>query len=167
MPPTLMGLPRSPIPLDLCGMAEAARLLGDKWALLILRQIFYGVTRFDDLKRELEVSSATLSNRVTRLVEAGLLARHEYREGKARPRVQYLLTEAGRNFGPVLFAMMHWADTNLAKEKSPLELIDPATGKALSLALVDEDGRVTDWKRAVPRVLPIPNADESKDTPAS
>jgi len=147
-----MGLPHSPVPLDLCGMADTARLLGDKWTLLILRQVFYGVTRFDDLKRELEVSSATLSNRIGRLVEAGLLARHDYREGNARARAQYLLTEAGRNFGPVLIAMMHWADTNLAKEKSPLDLVDPRSGKVLELALVDRQGRVTDWNDAVPVV---------------
>ena len=95
-------------------MADTARLLGDKWTLLILRQVFYGVTRFDDLQRELGVSSATLSNRVNKLVASGLLARDEYREGNARPRAQYLLTKAGHNFGPVLMAMMHWADTNLA-----------------------------------------------------
>ena len=48
--------------------------------------------------------------------------------------------------------MMRWADDNLGKQKSPLDLVDPKTGKALEIALVDEDGRVTDWNDAVPVV---------------
>ena len=150
--PSLTGLARSPVPLDQCGMAGTARLLGDSWTLLILREVFYGVTRFDDLRSELGVSSATLSNRIARLVEIGMLAKSRYREGSARPRSEYVLTAAGRNFGPVLFAMMVWADNNLAKTKSPLDLVDPHTGKVLSLALVDADGRITDWNAAQPVV---------------
>lgn len=152
MKPQLSGLPKSPVPLDMCGMADAAKLLGDSWTLLILREVQYGVTRFDDLREELEISSATLSNRTARLVEIGLLEKRSYRIGTARPRSEYVLTEAGRAFGPVLFAMMEWADTHLAKEPSPLDLVDPETGKRLHLALADEDGRITDWKKAVPVV---------------
>jgi len=146
------GLPKSPVPLDLCGMADTAKLLGDSWTLLILREVFYGVTRFDDLKRELAISTATLSNRTMRLIELGLIEKRTYRIGTSRPRSEYMLTQAGRNFGPVLFAMMEWADTNLSKEKSPLDLVDPRTGQVLRLALVDEDERVIDWKDAVPMV---------------
>ncbi len=136
----------------MCGMADAAKLLGDSWTLLILREVFYGVTRFDDLKRELTISSATLSNRTARLVEFGLLEKRSYRVGTARPRSEYALTDTGRNFGLVLIAMMQWADANLAKEPSPLDLVDPETGKVLHIALVDENGRVTDWNEAVPVV---------------
>ena len=150
-----MGLPTSPVPLDLCGMADTARLLGDKWTLLILRQIFYGVTRFDDLKRELTISSATLSNRTALLVELGMLERREYREEGSRPRAQYALTAMGRSFGVVLWAMMEWADANLAKEKSPLDLVDPQSGNTLHLALVDDNGRVIDWAAALPVVRSI------------
>ena len=151
-PPALTGLPSSPVPLDMCGMADAAKLLGDAWTLLILRQVFYGVTRFDDLKRELEMSSATLSNRTARLVEIGMLEKHQYREEGSRPRAQYLLTDKGRSFGVVLWAMMEWADTNLAKDKSPLDLVDPKTGERLELALTDRQGRITPWSDAVPVV---------------
>jgi len=151
-PQPAIGISRSPVPLEMCGMADTARLLGDSWTLLILREVFYGVTRFDDLRTELAVSSATLANRIARLVKIGMLSKRAYRVGSARPRSEYILTEAGRNFGPVLFAMMHWADTNLSKEKSPLDLVDPDTGKVLALALVDDDGRITDWNNAVPVV---------------
>ena len=149
-PPTLQGLPTSPVPLDQCGMADTASLLGDKWMLLILREVSYGVTRFDDLKRELAMSSATLSNRAARLVEVGMLEKREYREEGARPRPQYLLTNMGRDFGKVLWAMMEWGDTHLGKGKSPIDLVDPETGKALHLALVDHEGRVTNFGEAVP-----------------
>ncbi len=147
-PPT--GLPNSPVPLDMCGMADAANSLGDSWSLLILREVFYGVTRFDDLRSELGISSATLSNRIAKLLDLEMLAKHSYRLGSARPRSEYVLTERGRAFGPVLVAMMHWADNHLSKERSPLDMIDPQTGHALKLALVDEDGRITDWNEAVP-----------------
>ena len=151
-PPMLTGLPTSPVPLDRCGMADTAEMLGDKWSLLILREVSYGVTRFDDLKRELAMSSATLSNRTARLIELGMLEKSTYREEGKRPRAQYTLTDLGRSFGMVLWAMMEWADTNLPKEKSPLDLVDPQTGKPLHLALVDDDGRVTPWDTAVPVV---------------
>lgn len=133
-------------------MADAAKLIGDVWTLLILRQVTYGVTRFDDLRRELGMSSATLSNRVAKLVDLGMLEKREYREVGSRPRAQYTLTEMGRSFGLVLWAMMEWADANLGKDKSPLDLIDPQTGNKLHLALVDEAGRVTAWCDAVPVV---------------
>ena len=133
-------------------MADTASLLGDKWMLLILREVSYGVTRFDDLKRELGMSSATLSNRAARLVEVGMLEKREYREEGARPRPQYLLTEMGRAFGKVLSAMMEWGDAHLGKGNSPLDLVDPKTGKALHLALVDDEGRVTEFGDAVPVV---------------
>lgn len=151
-PPVLSGLPQSPVPLDMCGMADAAKLLGDSWSLLILREVSYGVTRFDDLRRELSMSSATLSNRTARLIQLGMLEKRMYQVEGARPRAEYLLTKMGRSFGSVLFAMMRWADDNLGKQKSPLDLVDPKTGKALDIALVDEDGRVTDWNDAVPVV---------------
>ncbi|MEO0688908.1 MAG: helix-turn-helix domain-containing protein [Pseudomonadota bacterium] len=146
----LAGLPTSPVPLDQCGMADTASLLGDKWMLLILREVSYGVTRFDDLKRELEMSSATLSNRAARLVEIGMLERREYREDGSRPRAQYLLTEMGRAFGKVLWAMMEWGDAHLEKGKSPIELVSPESGKSLRLALVDDQGAVTEFENAQP-----------------
>lgn len=133
-------------------MADTASLLGDKWTLLILRQVSYGVTRFDDLKRELSMSSATLAKRAARLVDIGMLEKREYREDGARPRPQYLLTEMGRSFGIVLWAMMEWADANLEKVRSPLDMINPQSGKSLHLALVDNNGLVTEWNDAVPRV---------------
>ena len=150
--PALSGLPNSPVPLDMCGTAEAARLLGDSWALLIMREVLYGVTRFDDLRAELAMSSATLSNRTARLVEIGLLEKRSYRIGKARPRSEYVPTSAGQAFGKVLFAMMEWADEHLEKDASPLDLVDPASGNRLHLALADSAGKVTDWAEAVPVV---------------
>lgn len=148
----LAGLPTSPVPLGQCGMADTASLLGDKWMLLILREVSYGVTRFDDLKRELEMSSATLSNRAARLVEIGMLEKREYRVDGSRPRAQYLLTEMGSDFGKVLWAMMEWGDTHLRKGRSPIELINPQSGLSLRLALVDDQGAVTEFDDAQPVV---------------
>lgn len=149
-----MGLPTSIVPLDKCGMADTAELLGDKWILLILREVSYGVTRFDDLKRELGMSSATLSNRTARLIETGMLEKQDYREDGARPRPQYALTTRGRSFGKVLWAMMEWGDAQLRDAPSPIELVDAETGKALRLVLADAEGRISEWDAAVPRLKP-------------
>ncbi|MEM7781229.1 MAG: helix-turn-helix domain-containing protein [Pseudomonadota bacterium] len=133
-------------------MADAAKLLGDSWTLLILRGVSYGVTRFDDLRCELGISSATLSNRIAKLVDLGLLEKRQYQVPNARARTEYVLSQSGRGFGTVLFAMMRWADTYLGKEASPLDLVDPETGKVLDIALVDDQGAITDWQKAVPLV---------------
>ncbi|MEM1230972.1 MAG: helix-turn-helix domain-containing protein [Pseudomonadota bacterium] len=134
-------LKKSPIPLDECGMALAAAVIGDRWTLLILRAALYGVRRFDDLRADLKISSATLATRLTRLADAGLLKAQPYRDGNARTRKEYILTEHGAALQPVLFAMMQWADARLADRPSALIAVSARTGEPLDLAYVDRRGR--------------------------
>lgn len=97
-----------------CTVARTVDLIGDWWTPLILREAFYGATRFDEFERILGLSRNVLTQRLARLVEEGMLERVPYQE---RPvRHEYLLTDKGREFFPVIAAMMHWGDRWLAPE---------------------------------------------------
>ncbi|MBL1098191.1 winged helix-turn-helix transcriptional regulator [Streptomyces coffeae] len=93
---------------DVCGIAQAAAVLGDWWSLLVLREVARGHTRFDELTRELSISRKVLAERLKELVDHAVLERRPYQD---RPvRYAYELTERGRAFLPVLIGMQDWAD---------------------------------------------------------
>jgi DNA-binding HxlR family transcriptional regulator len=96
-------------------------LLGDQWTLLVLREAFNGVRRFDQLQAELGIARNTLTERLDRLTGAGLLDRVRYQDRPAR--YEYPLTEMGRDFFPVLAAMIRWGDDWLADETGPPRLL--------------------------------------------
>jgi DNA-binding HxlR family transcriptional regulator len=88
-----------------CPIGRASRLLGDRWIILILREAFLGVDRFDAFVDRLGINRAALTSRLAWLVEAGLLAR----EPIGAKRGRYLLTDSGRALGPTYVAMADWA----------------------------------------------------------
>lgn len=91
-----------------CSVARALEVVGERWTLLILRDAFLGVRRFDDFQRSLGVARNVLNARLQRLVEHGLLERRRYQE---RPeRFEYRLTEMGLDLLPVIEALMRWGD---------------------------------------------------------
>jgi DNA-binding HxlR family transcriptional regulator len=100
-----------------CSIARTVDLLGDVWTPLILREAFYGSRRFDGFQRELGIARNTLTDRLRRLVEQGLMERHLYESEP--PRYEYLLTEKGRDFFPVLAAMSRWGDRWIAGQEGP------------------------------------------------
>jgi DNA-binding HxlR family transcriptional regulator len=91
-----------------CSVAQALEVVGEWWTLLILRDCFLGVRRFDDFVERLGISRNVLTNRLETLVDAGLLDRRPYDE--ARGRYDYVLTEKGRALWPVLTALRQWGD---------------------------------------------------------
>jgi DNA-binding HxlR family transcriptional regulator len=100
-----------------CSVARTLELVGERWTLLILRDAFLGVRRFDDFQRSLGVARNVLNTRLQRLVEAGLLERRPYRE---RPRrFEYVLTEKGLDLWPTVVTLMHWGDRHLAGDAGP------------------------------------------------
>jgi DNA-binding HxlR family transcriptional regulator len=110
-------------------------LLGDQWTLIVLREAFNGVRRFDRFQAELGIARNTLTERLDRLTGAGLLDRVRYQERPAR--YEYPLTEMGADFFPVLAAMMRWGDQWLADPAGPPTLLhhhdcDTATSAAVS-----------------------------------
>jgi DNA-binding HxlR family transcriptional regulator len=100
-----------------CSIARTVDLLGDWWTPLVLREAFYGTTRFDDFERVLGIGRNVLTQRLARLVAAGILERVAYQQNP--PRYDYLLTEMGRDFFPVLAAMMRWGDRWLSPADGP------------------------------------------------
>ncbi len=108
-----------------CSIARTVDLVGDGWTPLVLREAFYGTTRFDDFERVLGIGRNVLSQRLGRLVDAGLLERHAYQQNP--PRHDYLVTEQGRELFPVLAAMMAWGDRWLASSDGPPVLLRHVT----------------------------------------
>jgi DNA-binding HxlR family transcriptional regulator len=91
-----------------CSIARTVDVLGDWWTPLVLREIFFGTARFDDLQRALSIGRNVLTDRLRRLTREGFLERRQYQDRP--PRSEYHLTEKGRDFQPVLLAMMRWGD---------------------------------------------------------
>jgi len=137
---------KSPIPLQKCGMFLAANLIGDRWTLLILREAFYGVVRFDDIRSDLEIPRAVLAARLKRLVQANVMNREPYREAGSRTRYAYTLTEQGMNLGPMIIALMQWGDNYLRDDQPPASIVDAKTGKKLNVALIQADSESIQMK---------------------
>lgn len=131
----------APVARDACGMALATELLGDRWTLLILREAFYGVSRFDDLRADLTIPRGILSTRLKALVGAGLLVKTPYRQGRDRVRYAYQLSPMGQDLALTLIALMQWGERHLQTGPSPVRLTDRRTGQTLQIALVTPDGQ--------------------------
>jgi len=100
-----------------CSIARTLELVGERWALLALREVFLGVRRFDAIQRNTGAPRDVLSARLHKLLAVGLLERRQYRERPAR--FEYRLTEAGRDLFPVLLTLMDWGDKHLADGEPP------------------------------------------------
>lgn len=110
-------------------------LLGDQWTLLVLREAFAGVRRFDRFQAELGIARNTLTERLDRLTGAGLLDRVRYQDRPAR--YEYPLTEMGRDFFPVVAAIIRWGDQWLADEAGPPRLLRHADCGVHTTAVVN------------------------------
>src|SRR4051794_28440079 len=93
-------------PRDSCAVGAALTHLGDRWTLLVLREAFFGVRRFEELRRNTGAAKNILADRLARLVEAGILERRRYSERP--PRDEYRLTEKGIELWPVIMALARW-----------------------------------------------------------
>jgi len=93
-----------------CSIARTLELVGEKWTLLVLREAFYGLRRFEDLQSAIGCARNVLSARLQKLVEGGILERHPYRDAGQRERHEYRLTAKGLELLPVLVALMQWGD---------------------------------------------------------
>src|SRR5215212_9012433 len=104
-----------------CSIARALEVLGDRWTLLVIRDAFLGVRRFDDFQRDLRVARNVLSDRLGRLVEEGLLDRRRYQE---RPeRFEYRLTEKGIHLWRAIVSLMKWGDRYYAPPAGPPRVV--------------------------------------------
>ena len=100
-----------------CSIARTLAIAGEAWSPLVIRDVFIGINRFDDLQRDLGISRKVLAERLRHLVDAGMLERRPYSE---RPlRHEYVLTEMGAAFVDVLMAIVSWGDRWTAGEAGP------------------------------------------------
>lgn len=102
-----------------CSIRRTLEVIGRRWSLLILREAFNGVRRFDQIRDHLEVSEATLSRRLQDLVSFGVLEAVPYRDPGQRARHEYRLTDKGADLYPVLMSLMTWGDQYVADEAGP------------------------------------------------
>ncbi|MCL2583911.1 MAG: helix-turn-helix transcriptional regulator [Streptosporangiales bacterium] len=102
-----------------CSIARTMELIGDRWTILVLRDVANGVRRFDELAGHLGIARNVLSSRLARLSDAGLVERTAYREPGARERLEYRLTGPGRELIPVLIVIMQWGDRHLSGPEGP------------------------------------------------
>ena len=122
-----------------CSIARALEVVGERWTLLIVRDVFLGLRRFDQLRESLGIARNVLTDRLHKLVEAGILERVRYSE---RPeRYEYRLTEKGRELNVALTGLRQWGDKYLSKTP-PRALRRKADGKPVVAALVLEGARV-------------------------
>ncbi len=119
-----------------CSIGRTLDVVGEKWTFLVLRELFQGVRRFDDLRVRTAVPRQVLSDRLATLVEAGLLRREPYREPGARERHEYRLTDKGLDLYPVLVGLMRWGDVYLADPQGPAaEFVHRGCGESLELEM--------------------------------
>jgi DNA-binding HxlR family transcriptional regulator len=140
-----------------CPIARSLERVGEWWSILILRDAFHGLTRFDQFQKSLDIAPNMLTRRLNGLVESGLLERRRYSERP--PRDAYVLTERGRDFRPVLWALLTWGNKHFAPEGKSVLLVDSATGVEAEPVMIDRVSGKTIIEPGF-RSAPGPAADE-------
>ncbi|MDF3838885.1 helix-turn-helix domain-containing protein [Cupriavidus basilensis] len=126
---------RKPLGDAPCPIARSLARVGEPWNILILREAFYGLSRFDEFQKQLGIAPNMLARRLDSLVRDGLLARRQYCDRP--PRWEYLLTTRGREFRPVMLALLAWGNRHFAPEGESIQLVDRHTGATVTPLLVD------------------------------
>jgi DNA-binding HxlR family transcriptional regulator len=142
-----------------CSVARTLDVIGERWSLLVLREVFLGVRRFESIRHATGAPRAVLAERLRSLVDAGVLVRREYREEGARTRHEYRPTDAGRELQPALTALMQWGDKHLPVPGGPPLIVEHADcGGSVRAHLVCEHGHVLDdrARELRARQMPVP-----------
>jgi DNA-binding HxlR family transcriptional regulator len=138
-----------------CPIARGLHRIGDTWSMLILRNAGGGQTRFDEFQKTLGIAPNILSRRLSSLTAKGMLVRHRYNDRP--PRYEYLLSQAGKDFLPVLYALgawgrQHFSDGNISG------LVDMASGKPVVPVVIDRiSGSLIAQMEVC--IAPVPSAD--------
>ena len=116
-----------------CSIARSLELVGDRWTFLVIREAFIGTRRFEDYQRNLGCARNVLTDRLSRLVEAGILRKVPYQERPAR--YEYRLTRKGVELWPAMMALMKWGDRHMAPEGPPVRILHADCGGELDARL--------------------------------
>jgi DNA-binding HxlR family transcriptional regulator len=137
-----------------CSVARTLEVVGERWALLVVREVALGTRRFADIRAATGAPPAVLADRLRSLEAAGVLRTRPYREPGARTRTEYVLTDAGTALQPVLTALKDWGDTHLSgPEGPPVSTSHAGCGAEVHARLVCESGHDIGVRelRAAPR----------------
>ena len=152
-----------------CPIARSLERVGEWWSILILRDAFKGATRFDQFQKSLGIAPNMLTRRLGTLVESGLLERRLYSEKP--PRYEYVLTDRGKDFRPVLWALVAWGNKHFQPEEQTMIVVDAETGEPAEPVLIDaRSGRVLrgpEFKVVNVPVAPKQPAAKRKNTSSS
>jgi DNA-binding HxlR family transcriptional regulator len=132
--------PRSSWDADRCSIANTLGVVSTRSAFLILREAFYGTTRFDEFAQRVGLSPAVTAGRLRELVERGLLEHEDYREPGQRTRHGYRLTARGVDLFPALAALMQWGDRWLTARGGPVKLRHRNCGEQVDVHLLCRGG---------------------------
>jgi DNA-binding HxlR family transcriptional regulator len=121
---------------EACPVARGLSVVGDRWTMLVLRDCFLGIRRFEQLQERLGITRHVLADRLRKLEAAGVLRRERYSERPAR--YEYRLTEKGKDLYPVLLSLIGWANRHVPSDgPPPFELVSRETGRKVKPVLVD------------------------------
>jgi DNA-binding HxlR family transcriptional regulator len=118
-----------------CPIARSLERVGEWWSILILRDAFAGLRRFDEFEASLGIAPNMLTRRLQALIESGMLQRHRY--SVRPPRDEYILTERGRDFRPVLLALLAYGNRHFAPEGESVSVVNAVTGEPAEPGVVD------------------------------
>jgi DNA-binding HxlR family transcriptional regulator len=146
-----------------CPIARSLERVGEWWSILILRDAFKGLSRFDQFQKSLGIAPNMLTRRLNTLVESGLLERRLYSEKP--PRHEYVLTPRGRDFRPVLWALMAWGNKHFPPEGQIVAVVDVETGEQADPVLIDSrSGRVLRGPEFTVATLPVAGAPKQRQS---
>ena len=139
-----------------CTIGRAMAILGEKWTVVVLREVFNGIRRFDDMRARTGVPRQVLTNRLATLVDNGVLRRAPYQEPGSRVRHEYRLTQKGFDLYPVMIAVAEWGNRYLADpDGPPLRFAHRDCEAPVRLEVHCAAGHeVTDCREVVPRPGP-------------
>ena len=122
-----------------CSIAAVLDVLNTRAAFLVIRECFYGTTRFDDFVDRVGMSAPAVSRALKRLEDADVVVGTPYREPGARTRTEYVLTPAGEELLPLLVALAQWGDAHLKGGRGPLSYLDMASGRSVRAVVTAEE----------------------------
>jgi DNA-binding HxlR family transcriptional regulator len=139
------------IELQRCSIAGALNALGDTWSVMVLRELFFGVHRFNDIQRDLGISRSVLTERLCHLVDLGIVKTVPYQNPGERARHEYRLTRKGVDLLNVMVALMEWGDRHVNNGEPPVVLYDKVSDEPVRVELRSASGRLVTANDTEPR----------------
>jgi len=134
-----------------CPIARSLERVGERWSMLILRDALHGYTRFEQFRESLDIAPNILTRRLASLVEAGFLEKRQY--SAHPPRFEYVPTQRGRDFRPVLLSLMAFGNRHFAPEGAMVQVVNTKTGKPADIGVFD---RATGFAITAPDYAMVP-----------